>query len=138
MFSKSNVISTFATTIWGFFGGYLLWGILADPFLMDHLGTANITIKEMPDMSYLVLGCLLTGLFFSTIYSKWSGGNYSASEGAQFGILVGLFLGFGSGIIDFSTAGILDITGTLVNGLVYVVHFLIMGVLASVVFKKTS
>jgi hypothetical protein len=29
MFSKANVTSTILTTIWGFFGGYLLWGYLS-------------------------------------------------------------------------------------------------------------
>ncbi|MBV1887736.1 MAG: hypothetical protein KUG51_00440 [Urechidicola sp.] len=136
MFSKSNLISTVVTTLWGFFGGYLLWAILADPYLMNHLGTGGLTPKEHPDFMYLVIGCLLVGLFFSTIYSKMANGNHNASQGAQLGILIGLLIGFGSGIIDFSTAGILDLTGTLVNGVVYVVHFMIMGVLASLIYKK--
>jgi hypothetical protein len=31
MFSKSNLISTLVTAIWGFFGGWLLWGIIGGP-----------------------------------------------------------------------------------------------------------
>jgi len=138
MFSKVNLVSTCVTAIWGFFGGYLLWGIIADPILQDHLGTANATMKEIPDMIHLAIGCALVALFFSHIFSKWSRGAHSISQGVEFGIMIGLLLGFGNGIIDFSTIGILDITGTLINGLVYVVHFAIMGVLASLVFNKMS
>ena len=138
MFSKVNLVSTCVTAIWCFFGGYLLWGIIADPILRDHIGTANATMKEMPDMMHLATGCALVGLFFSHIFSKWSRGAHSISQGAEFGIMIGLLLGFGNGIIDFSTMGILDLTGTLINGIVYVVHFAIMSVLASIVFNKMS
>lgn len=136
MFSKANLTSTLVTALWGVFGGYLLWGIIADPILMDHLGTAEMTMKEMPDFMYLSLGCLFVGFFLSTLYSKCSSGSHSASSGANFGIILGALAGFGLGIIDFSTMGILDLTGTLINGVVYTVHFMIMGVLASVVYKK--
>ena len=138
MFSKVNLTSTLVTAIWGFFGGYLLWGVIADPILMDHLGTANMTIKEMPDMMYLSIGCILTGLFFSTLFSKWSKGAHSISQGVEFGIVVGLLLGFGSGFIDLSTMGILDPTGTIINGVVYIIHFAIMGILASMVYNKMA
>jgi hypothetical protein len=138
MFSKANLISTVVTTLWGFFGGFLLWGILADPYLMNHLGLVGLTPPEEPDFMFLLLGCFLIGLFFSTIYSKMASRDYSAATGAQSGILIGLLIGFGNGFVDFSTTGILDLSGTVVNGLVYVVHFLIMGVLASLVYKKFS
>ena len=138
MFSKANLTSTLITALWGVFGGYLLWGIIADPILIDHLGTAEMTMKEIPDFMYLSIGCLVSGFFLSTLYSKCSDNSHSASKGATFGILLGALVGFGMGIIDFSTMGILDLTGTLINGVVYTVHFMIMGVLASVVYKKMA
>ena len=52
MFSKSNLISTLVAKIWGFMGGYLLWGILADSFLSNYLGTAIGVGKEMPEWDY--------------------------------------------------------------------------------------
>ena len=136
MFSKVNLTSTVVTTLWGFFGGFLLWGILADPYLMSHIGALNLTPPEEPNFTFLFLGCLFVGLFFSTIYSKLATSSHNAPLGAKFGILIGLLIGFGNGFIDYSTAGILDLNGTIVNGFIYVVHFLIMGVLASLVYKK--
>lgn len=138
MFSKTNLISTLITTIWGFLGGYLLWGIIADPFLMNHLGSATGVPKEAPNFGLLALGCLITGFIFSTIYSKWARGHNSLSEGFKFGALIGVLLGFGNGIIDQSTTNIMDMTGSIVNGFVYVIHFAIMGILASMIYKKLS
>lgn len=136
MTSKSTIISTIVTTIWGFMGGYLLWGILAAPYLKAHAGTAVGVSKEMPDFPFLLIGCLISGLIFSLIYSKWARGNHSVSQGAQLGLLIGAFIGFGSGIISFATMNILDFSGTLLNGAIYMIHFMIMGILASFVYKK--
>lgn len=71
MFSKSNLISTIVTFIWAYLGGYLLWGVLGDPYLADHLGTANITIKEMPDMMYLIIGCLVNAFAFQLFIQNY-------------------------------------------------------------------
>jgi len=138
MFSKSNLLSTLVTALWAFFGGYLLWGLLGDSYLVNHLGSADITVKEVPDFTHLTIGCILVAFAFSTIFSKWSRGAHSISQGVEFGIWIGVLIGFGNGIIDFATIGVLDIEGTLVNGVIYVVFYLVMGILASIVYKKTS
>jgi len=43
MFSKTNLISTLATAVWGFLGGYLIWGLILDPFNADHTIRAGCT-----------------------------------------------------------------------------------------------
>jgi len=136
MFSKTNLVSTLITTIWGALGGFLLWGLLGDPFLADHQGTATGVMKEVPDMVVVVLGSLIAGFVFSTIYSKWARGSHSLSHGAQFGFWIGLLIGFGDRLIEYGVGNILDLTGTIVNGIIYVVFFLIMGILASLVYGK--
>ena len=135
MFSKTNLISTLVTTIWGFFGGYLLWGLIGDPILKDHAVSAGL-MKDPPDFMHLIIGCLIVGFAFSTMYSKWARGTHNSSQGAQFGIWLGILIGLGSGLIDFSTANLLDLSGTFINAVIYIVHFAIMGVLASIVYSK--
>lgn len=137
MFSKQNLISTLVTFIWAFMGGYLLWGILMDPFLNEHLGSATGVPKIEPDFLYLAIGCLILGCAFSTIYSKLSGA-HSISKGLKFGVLMGVLRGLGSGFIDFSTTNIMDVTGTIVNGIIYIVFFAVMGVLAGLVYDKVK
>ncbi len=138
MLSKTNLISTLVVALWAFFGGYLLWGLLIDSYLADHAGTATGVMKAPEDliMLYVVIGSLVTGLAISTLYSKWARGSHSLSQGAQFGIWIGIILGFGDRIVEFGVANVLDITGTLVNAFVYVFFFMIMGILASLVYGK--
>ena len=138
MFSKSNLISTVVTGIWGFLGGWLLWGTLADPILEEHTATAaKGLMKEMPDMFHLAIGCLLTGLFFSTIYGKYGRGGWSAGNGLTYGVLVGLLLGLGDGMVNMSVMNMLDFTGMLINAVVYVVFYAVMGLLAGLIYQKT-
>ena len=138
MFSKNNLISTVVTALWAFFGGYLLWGMLVDPFLQSHLGAGAGNMPETPDFIHLALGCLIMAWAFSAIYSKWARGAHSVSQGAEFGLMVGILIGFGSGLINYATSNLLDITGTLANGVTYIVFFVMMGILASMVYNKVT
>ncbi len=138
MFSKTNIIATLVTGLWAFFGGYLLWGILGESLMMDHLGSASGVMKETPDFVHLTLGCLILAFIFCIIYSKWARGMHSASQGAQFGLWLGLLSGVGEGLIDFATANILTLTGTLLNAVIYIIYFLVMGILASMVYGKVK
>ena len=121
MFSKSNLISTLVTAVWGYFGGWLIWGMLVDPILTEH-STATGIMREMPDMVHLIIGCIIVGFALSTIYSKWANGNFSPT----------------TGMTNFAVMDMLDLTGTLINGVTYVVFYAIMGLLAGLVYQKTS
>ena len=136
MFSKANVTSTILTTIWGFFGGYLLWGYLSVDFFNDHLGSATGVMKEVPDMVYLVLGCLINGFAFSTIYGKWANGKFSIGSGISFGFWIAILMGIGEGLIDYSTSNILDLTGMLANALIWIVFLGLMGLIAGMAYNK--
>ena len=138
MFSKANIISTIVATIWGFAGGYLLWGVLADPILQDHMGAVTGVMKDPPDFIHLLIGCLIVAFAFSTIYSKWANGTFSASSGIHLGIWVGVLMGLGSGLINFATSNLMDISGTFINGAIYIVHFAVMGLLVGLIYNKTS
>lgn len=137
MFSKTNIIATIVNAIWAFAGGYLLWGIIADPYLSKQVRTPNVT-REAPDFMWLAIGCLIMAFAFSTIYSKWARGAHSTSQGLQFGAWLGILIGGGSGIIDYATSNLLGLKGTAVNAVVYILFFAIMGVLASLIYSKVK
>ncbi len=136
MLSKKNLLSALVAAIWSFFGGYLLWGILASNFLLSNLGSASGVDKEMPDFMFLAIGCLIQGLLFSSIYQKWSGGRHRFKSGLRFGLRMGVLFGFGAGMIDYATTNVFNLNAQLVNGVIYIVFFAIMGILVSLVSRK--
>ena len=136
MFSKANIVSTIVTAIWGYGGGFLLWGILGEQLMAD--GMMDGLLKETPDMMYLILGCIILAFAFSTIYGRYGSGNYGVSSGLTYGIWVGIMAGVGEGFIDFATSNMLDMSGTLMNMVIYLVHFGIMGLLAGLVYGKMA
>ena len=138
MFSKTNLISTLVTAVWGFLGGYLIWGLLMEPFNADHVGTASGVMKDQDNIlfMYIVLGSLITGFGLSSLYSKWARGSHSIMQGASFGGCIGVIVGFGDRLVEYGVANILDLTGTIANGFAYVVFFAIMGICASLVYGK--
>ncbi|TVZ55846.1 hypothetical protein OD91_1115 [Lutibacter sp. Hel_I_33_5] len=137
MFSKNNLISTVVATLWAFFGGYLLWDIIGGSLLESHKVTAGL-MRSTPDYFHLILGCFIVALVFSIVYSKWTRGQHSISQGAEFGLWISILFGLGNGLIDYSTANILDITGTLINAVLFVVYYVIMGIIVSLVYNKLS
>jgi len=138
MFSKTNLISTIVTGLWAYLGGYLVWVIIATPLMEGHEGTATGVWKEIPDHLHLMLGCLIFAFAFSTIYSKWARGAHGLSNGAQFGVWLAILLGLGEGLIDFAVSNISDLTGMLINVVLALVFYVVMGVLASLVYVKMS
>lgn len=139
MFSKANLVSTLVTAIWGYFGGWLIWGMLVDPILTEHTSAAASGImREMPDMVHLIIGCLIVGFFLSSIYNKWGSTNYGPSGGFTFGIMIGVLMGFGEGMVNFAVMDMMDLTGTLINAITYAVFYGIMGLLAGLVYSKVS
>jgi len=46
--------------------------------------------------------------------------------------------GIGGGLINYATSNILDITGTSINAVIYIVFFAIMGAFVGLVYEKVS
>ena len=137
MFSKANLISTIVTAIWGMGGGFLLWGIIAEPLMADNMLMPNL-VKEQPDMVFLALGCLIQAFGFSSIYRKFGMDNYGTASGLNMGILTGIMIGLGEKLIDYATANMMDMQGTLINFVIYIVFFGVTGVLAGLIYKKMA
>ena len=131
MFSKSNLISTLVGALWAYFGGNLLWDTIGSS-LFENVNDAA------PDQLHLIIACVISAFAFSTIYSKLSGGGHSLSHGAQFGLWVGIFTGFGERWFDFAFGDISTLNDAIINGVLNIVFFVVLGVLASLVYSKTS
>ncbi len=124
--------------VWSNLGGFVLWAILADSFLNSHLGTTTGVVKATPNFPFLALGCLVQAFAFSTIYKNWGLPEYSAMNGIKFGAFMGIFIGFGEGLIDYATSNMLDLTGALGNGAIWIIHLAVMGALVGFVYNKVK
>ncbi len=138
MFSKTNLLSTLAAAIWAYLGGYLLWGMLTVDYFNDHLGSATGVMRELPDMVHLIIGCIIVAFAFSTIYGKWASAAYGAASGFAFGFWIAVLIGLGEGLVNYATTNISDITATLVNVLITIVFYGIMGLIVGLIYSKTT
>ena len=138
MFSKTNLISTLVGAVWSFLGGYLLWNTLGTPLFEGHEGTATGLWKEAPDQVHNIIAGLIMAFAFSTIYSKLADKGHSISHGATYGLLVGLFVGFGERWFDLAFANMTDMTGAIINGVLNLVFYCVLGILTSVVYNKVK
>ncbi|MBN4085419.1 hypothetical protein JYT89_03655, partial [Flavobacteriaceae bacterium AH-315-B10] len=92
-----------------------------------------------PDQLHLIIACVVLAFAFSTIYSKLAGGGHSLSHGAQFGLWVGIFIGFGERWFDYAFQMYpTSLNDSIISGVMNIVFFTILGVLASLVYGKMS
>jgi uncharacterized membrane protein (DUF485 family) len=138
MFSVSNLLAILASFIILFFGGYLYYGILAAGFYESHAGSATGIQKEQVDMTFIAIGCLFEAFVMTTLYSKWANGDYTVSNGFKFGAFLGLFVGFGIGLITYGTTNYSDLTGHIADGIFNIFFFGLTGIVIALVLNKTS
>lgn len=136
MFSKSNLLATLAGFAVMFLLGYAIWGVATADFFAGH--TINNVMKDQPDMLMIAISNLIAVFALSSIYGKWARGHHSAKEGFRFGAWIGVFAGLGLGLLWYATSDIFDMTGQLVNGVIEIVFYGIIGAVIALVYKATA
>lgn len=136
MFTKQNLLATLAGFAVMFLLGYAIWGIATVDFFESH--TITNVMKDPPELLYIALGNLIAAFALSSLYGKWARGVHSFSEGFQFGAWIGLFVGLGMGLLWFGTSNMLDMTGHLVEAVLDIIFYGIIGAVIAVVYKATA
>ena len=136
MFTKQNLLATLAGFVVMFLLGYAIWGAALAGFFEEHSLT-NI-MKDPPLLLYIALGNLVAAFALSSLYGKWARGIHSASEGFQFGAWIGVFVGIGMGLLWYGTSEMMDITGHVVEAVLDIVFYGIIGAVIAIVYKKTA
>ncbi len=96
--------------------GYLFYVVLFSSFFSSHgTGTA---MKDPPDMLFIILGNLANGALISYIFTKWAGIK-TAATGLEAGAVIGLLVGLSWDLVMYGVSNMMDITGTMVDVLVY-------------------
>lgn len=135
MFTKQNLLATLAGTVVCFLLGWGIWGFALADFFDGH--TITQTMKDPPDMLWLVIANIVQVFALATIYGKWAEGHHSASEGFKFGVWVGIFM-FGTSLLWFATSEFMDLTGHVVDGIASIVFWGVVGAIIGIVYKATE
>jgi len=136
MFTKQNLLASLAGFLVMFLLGYAIWGFATEDFFAAH--TLKNFMKETPDMLFIALGNLIGAFALSSIYGKWARGVHSAKEGFQLGIWVGVFTGFGMGLLNYGVSGLMDLTGYIAEGVIEIIFYGIIGAVIAMVYKATA
>ena len=119
-----------------FFLGFLIWGIATADFFEEHSIT-NV-MKAEPNLGLIAVGNLVGAFVLSTLYSKWARGHHSIGQGFQFGALIGVFVGIGMGLIWYATAEWMDLTGHVVEAVIDIAYYGIIGAVIAFIYQKTA
>lgn len=136
MFTKQNLLATLAGFAVMFVLGYVIWGIAMVDFFESH--TLTNAMKDEPDLLYIAFGNLIAAFALSSLYGKWARGVHSFSEGFQFGVWIGVFVGLGMGLLWYGIADLMDMTGYLVEAVIDIIFYGIIGGVIAVVYKATA
>jgi hypothetical protein len=136
MFTKQNLLATLAGFVAMFLMGYGIWEFLLADFFNGH--TLKSFMNEEMSVALIAVSNLIAAFALSSVYGKWARGHHSAIDGFQYGAWIGIFTGFGIGLLNQAVMGLMDMTGTLVNGVVEVIFYGIIGAIIALVYKATA
>lgn len=136
MFTKQNLLATLAGFAVMFLLGYAIWGVATVDFYESH--SLNNIMKDPPEMLYIALGNLIAVFALSSLYGKWARGVHSFSEGFQFGAWIGIFVGLGMGLLWYGIMELMDITAHLVEAVLDIVYYGIIGAVIAIVYKAAA
>ncbi len=109
-----------------FFLGFLIWGVLLADFFAANSGKATGVSREEPVFWAIIVSSLAFGILLAYIFGKWASISTLAT-GASAGAVIGLLLGVAYDFMLFGTTHIMNMTGTVVDIIVTVAVYAILG-----------
>lgn len=102
-----------------FFLGWIIYGMLLMDFMSSH-GQGASYMRADGDMVWwaLLLGNICGGLLLAMIFGRW-GSISTWQTGAAAGAVIGLLMGASFDLTMYGTSTLMDMTGTVVDILVY-------------------
>lgn len=94
-------------------------------------------MKDPPLFPWIILSNLIAAFALCAIYGKWARGYHSMGGGFQFGIWIGIFMGLGVGLLWYGTSDLMDLQGHLVEAVLDIVYYGIVGMVIGLMFKAT-
>lgn len=132
MFSKQTLLATLLGGLTLYFLGWIFYGIVGVDFFSSN---TLIDIPERMDMAAIALGCVIEAFFLANLFRRWTHDEISIFEGFQFGVWIGLFLGFGTGIVSYGTYEMHTLNVHLVDAAWSVVFYGLTGLIIAWSFR---
>jgi hypothetical protein len=116
MNAQKRILATVVGTVVAFFGGWIIYGMLGEGLMADHMDNSLSRGEENMIWWAMIVGNLLVAYFFAYVYDHWNGGVKGFVPGLKIGVIIGLILGFGMGLMYYSRSTIyLDVTGVVID-----------------------
>lgn len=118
MNNSKFVVATLAGGFAYFILGFLVYAIALEGFYSTHAGSATGVAKMEMQYWPLVLGNLSHAALLAYVFLKWAGIK-TFNAGFSAGITIGFFISLGFNMVQYDTANIMDLTGSIVDVIVY-------------------
>jgi hypothetical protein len=137
MNTKKFFIGTLAGGITFFFLGYLIYGMALAGFFSRHSTAAPGSMKQMSEIVWwaLILGNLASAALLSYIFLKL-GNIGSFGSGVSTGAAIGFFVALSMDLIHYATENSFDLTSMIVDVLVGIVMYAIVGGVIGAIIGK--
>lgn len=137
MNAKQFAIGTLVGAVVLFLLGFVVYAVLLESFYTANAGSAAGVSKENMNMPLLFVGNLAMGALLTYIYLQWAGIS-TFGAGFKAGLIIGLLATLSWNLIMYSTTNIMNLTGTLVDVVVYALMIGITGGVIGLVIGQTK
>ena len=126
------LLASVAGTVWNFFGGWVIYGMLLKAYYESHTVVYEGLAKEHPDMVWLVISCFAPALLIAIMADKT--GKSNMLGGAITGFTIGFLLQLSMTSSMFSFFNLHDGTGILaVDVLSAAAYYAVTGAIAGAI-----
>jgi len=136
---KQFSIATLVGAVVLFLLGFLFYAVLLEGFFQGNVGSATGVMKDDASMNMplLFVGNLATAALITYIFLQWAGIS-TFSTGLKAGLIIGFLMTLGNNLVLYSTSNITNMTGALVDVVVYAVIVGVAGGMIGLILGKVK
>lgn len=137
MDTKRLIIGTLVGAITLFVLGYLIWELAFADFFAANAGSATGVERDPPLMWAVALGTVSYAALL-TLAIETRGGSATIVEGLKIGAIVGFLMWFGADFIIYGFQNVSNLTATIADSLLELIHGGIAGAVIAAVLGKVA
>jgi hypothetical protein len=116
MNAQKRILATVVGTVVAFFGGWIIWGIIADPLFEGHMDTSLSRGEDGMIWWALIAGNLFYTYLLAYVYEHWNGGVKGFMPGLKIGVMIGLILALAIDLTMYSMSTMIsDLTAIIID-----------------------